>query len=125
MNAARRKKLEAAGWRVGSADEFLGLTPEESAIVAIKLQLADDLKARRVKLKLTQSALAKRLNSSQSRVAKMETADRSVSIDLLVRSLLTLGASRGDVARSIAADMQKAGASRKSLRRSQTTLTAS
>jgi predicted transcriptional regulator len=125
MNAARRKKLEAAGWRVGSADDFLGLTSEESALVAIKLQLADDLKARRVKLKMTQSALAKRLNSSQSRVAKMETADRSVSIDLLVRSLLTLGASRGDVARSIAADMQKAGASRKSLRRSQTTLTAS
>jgi hypothetical protein len=112
MKATRRKKLEAAGWRFGSADEFLGLTPEESALVGIKLQLADDLKARRVKLKLTQTALAKRLNSSQSRVAKMERADRSVSIDLLVRSLLLLGASRRDVARSIAADMKTAGVAR-------------
>jgi hypothetical protein len=125
MNAARRKMLEAAGWRVGSADEFLGLTPEESALVAIKLQLADDLKARRIKLKLTQTALAKRLSSSQSRIAKMEIADRSVSMDLLVRSLLLLGASRRDVARSIAADAKKARAVGKKSRSSRGTSTAS
>jgi hypothetical protein len=124
MNAARRKKLESAGWRVGSADDFLGLTSEESALVAIKLHLADDLKARRVKLKLTQSALAKRLSSSQSRVAKMETADRSVSIDLLVRSLLLLGASRRDVARSIGADVREGSVAPKRSRGKRSALTA-
>jgi transcriptional regulator with XRE-family HTH domain len=40
---------------------------------------------------LTQVALAKKIKSSQSRVAKMEAGDPSVSIDLLVRSLIALG----------------------------------
>ena len=41
----------------------------------------------------------KRLGSSQSRVAKMEAADPSVSLDLLVRGLLATGASPRDIGR--------------------------
>ena len=102
MKAQKKKKLERAGWRTGSAAEFLGLTPEEETFVDLKLALADLLKKLRAKQRLTQAEIADRLRSSQSRVAKMEAADASVSMDLLVRSCLQLGASPKQVARAIA-----------------------
>jgi hypothetical protein len=91
MNTTKRRKLEKSGWKVGTAREFLHLSPEEAAYVELKLNLAKKLSDRRKSLRLTQVALAKRIRSSQSRVAKMETGDPSVSIDLLVRSLIALG----------------------------------
>ena len=101
MKRSKRARLEAAGWRVGTAAEFLGLSPEESAFVEMKLALADGVRRRRQAKRLTQVQLAERIGSSQSRVAKMETADPTVSIDLLVRTLLAMGASRAEVARVI------------------------
>ena len=91
MNTAKRKKLEIAGWKVGTAEEFLNLSPEEAAYVEVKLNLAKVLSNRRKSLRMTQVTLAKKIKSSQSRVAKMEAGDPSVSIDLLVRSLIALG----------------------------------
>ena len=91
MNTAKRKKLEKAGWKVGTAEEFLNLSPEEAAYVEVKLNLAKVLSNRRKSLRMTQVTLAKKIKSSQSRVAKMEAGDPSVSIDLLVRSLIALG----------------------------------
>jgi predicted transcriptional regulator len=102
MKAAKRKKLEQAGWRVGSAADFLGLSAEESALIAMKLALADRLRAQRERLKLSQADVARRLGSSQSRVAKMEAADRTVTLDLLVRSLLSLGVSAKDLGKTMA-----------------------
>jgi DNA-binding transcriptional regulator YiaG len=99
MRADKRRQLERAGWRVGDAGEFLGLTPEERRFVDVKLALAEGLKRRRERLGLTQTQLAERFGSSQSRVAKMEAAHRSVSTDLLLKSLFRLGASPTDVAR--------------------------
>lgn len=97
MNAAKRKKLAAAGWKTGSAEEFLDLTPEESAYIEMRLKLADGLKRRRKQKRLTQVQAAKVLGSSQSRVAKMEAGDPSVSLDLLVKSHFALGSSLTDV----------------------------
>ena len=102
MREEKRKRLEAKGWRVGTTAEFLGLTPEEEAYVEIRLRLADGLKSRRAKRRITQVALAKAVKSSQSRIAKMEAGDPTVSIDLLVRTLLALGATKRDVADLIA-----------------------
>ena len=101
MDAGKRKKLERAGWTVGSAEDFLGLSAEEAAFVELKLALSERLRARRTELGLSQSALARRLGSSQSRVAKMEASDPSVSLDLLVRGLLATGATRRDIAAAI------------------------
>jgi len=101
MEKRKQRRLEARGWRVGSAAEFLGLSAEEAALVEMKLRLSQALKARRTALRLSQTALAKRLGSSQSRVAKMEAGDRSVSIDLLMKALLTLGASPSDVGKAL------------------------
>ncbi len=101
MDKRKQGKLEKAGWRVGSAAEFLQLSPEEAILVEMRLSLSRALRARRVALHLSQVALAKRLGSSQSRIAKMEAADPTVSIDLILRGLLALGASPGDVAKAL------------------------
>ena len=101
MLRSKKGALEAKGWRFGSAQEFLGLSREETAYVELRLRLAESLKRRRQKRNLSQTDLAKLLHSSQSRVAKMEGGDPSVSIDLLIRSLLALGASNRDLARTI------------------------
>ena len=102
MKATKRKKLGAAGWKVGSAREFLNLSDEEAAFVELKLTLSASLKACRTSQGLSQSDLAKRLRSSQSRVAKMEASDPAVSLDLLVRALFAAGANRKDIAKAIA-----------------------
>src|SRR5438876_1272538 len=96
MKAQKRQRLEKAGWKLGSAKEFLGLTAEEAAVVDVKLALARAVREERSRRKLTQGQLGRMLGSSQSRVAKMEAGDPSVSIDLLVRALLRMGASRRD-----------------------------
>ncbi len=101
MQKAKRNRLEQAGWRVGSATEFLDLAPEEVALIEMRLALSASLKARRLKQGLSQQALASRLASSQSRVAKMEAGDPSVSLDLLIRALLATGAAPRDIARAI------------------------
>lgn len=102
MKNRKRDKLEKAGWKVGTAGDFLGLTPAEESFIGLKLGLACALRNRRTAQKLTQAEAARKLGSSQSRLAKMEAADPSVSVDLLVRALLALGATPGLLARAIA-----------------------
>ncbi len=102
MDKTKKSRLEAAGWRTGDSADFLDLTAEEAAFVELKLALADYLRDIRVQHGWTQTHVASLLGSSQSRVAKMEAADLSVSVDLLVKSLLTLGASRKQVGQVIA-----------------------
>jgi ribosome-binding protein aMBF1 (putative translation factor) len=101
MKNTKRARLEAHGWRVGSAAQFLELTPEEAAFVETKLALSRCVRNRRTALNVSQATLAKRLKSSQSRVAKMEAADATVSVDLLLRALFALGAKRRDIAVAI------------------------
>lgn len=101
MRAVKRKRLEARGWKVGSVEDFLGLSDQESAYIELRLKLARGLKARRHARGFSQTQLAKAVQSSQSRVAKMEAGDPTVSLDLLVRSLLALGASNRDLGRMI------------------------
>ena len=101
MRKSKKQSLEKQGWKIGTVDEFLDLTPEEMSFIELKLRLSENLRKRRQRSKLTQVQLAKLIRSSQSRVAKMETGDPSVSIDLLVRSLLALGASNRELAKVI------------------------
>jgi ribosome-binding protein aMBF1 (putative translation factor) len=103
MRKEKQERLKAKGWQIGSADDFLELTPEESAYVDLKLRLSDSLRKRRAQEKLSQKELAKLVKSSQSRVAKMEAGDPTVSLDLLIKTLLALGASDLDLADAIAA----------------------
>jgi len=101
MRTAKRKKLEDAGWRVADAKEFLKLSDAEMRFVEVKLALARLLRKLRTGRRLTQTELAERLGSSQSRVAKLEAGDPSVSVDLLVRSALAAGATKKDLAEAL------------------------
>ena len=101
MRRTKQERLEAKGWKFGTAQEFLGLSDEETAYVELRLRLADSLRRRRQKRKLSQTDLAKLLRSSQSRVAKMEAEDPGVSMDLLVHGLLAAGASRREIASAL------------------------
>jgi DNA-binding XRE family transcriptional regulator len=101
MDSAKKRKLQKAGWRVGSAAEFLDVSEEEAAFVELRLALSEELRGCRQERGLSQVELAKRLGSSQSRVAKMEASDPSVSVDLLIRGLLAVGASRSRIGSAI------------------------
>ena len=103
MRTEKRTRLEAQGWKIGSTEEFLKLSPEEVAYIELKLALSRIVQERRKRKRMTQIQLARILRSSQSRVAKMEAGDPSVSLDLLVRSLLALGVSKKAVARALPA----------------------
>jgi transcriptional regulator with XRE-family HTH domain len=99
----KKKCLRRKGWTVGDAKDFLGLSDEEEAYIELKLALSRKLRQRRARKKLTQMQLARMIKSSQSRVAKMEAGDPTVSLDLLIRSLLVLGTSKTEFARVISA----------------------
>ncbi len=101
MHKTKRKKLEAKGWKFGDAQDFLELSPEEAAFVELKVAFSQSLRELRINKNLTQTQVAARIHSSQSRVAKMETGDPTVSLDLLVKSLLALGASKKHLAKLI------------------------
>jgi len=101
MRADKKKRLEAAGWRLGNAKDFLNLDEVDSQLVEIKLLLARKLRELREQLEITQEELARRLRSSQSRVAKIEAGDPSVSMELLIRSLLAAGADSEDIGRTL------------------------
>lgn len=97
MKAKKLKRLQAAGWKTGSAAEFLGLSGPEAALVELKLALVDAVRRTRQKRGMSQIDLAQRMHSSQSRIAKIEAGDASVSLDLIVRALIAAGASRKEM----------------------------
>ncbi len=92
MEKAKRARLEKHGWRIGGVEDFLELDAVEAVLIELKVALGDSLRRRRLAKGLTQGDFAKQLGSSQSRVAKMEASDPSVTMDLLVRAHLALGA---------------------------------
>jgi ribosome-binding protein aMBF1 (putative translation factor) len=101
MEQITRERLEAAGWSVGSADEFAGLSPEESALLDLKESVGRAVRELRTDRGLTQSQLAATMRSTQSRVAKLEQGDPRVSIDFAVRAMLAMTVRRDDLARAI------------------------
>ena len=101
MKSSKRARLEARGWKVGSTADFLELTPEEAAFVETKRVLSDYVRTRRTAQHMSQAMLARRLKSSQSRVAKIEAGDATVSTDLMLKALFALGAKPKDVATAI------------------------
>ncbi|MDF5725564.1 MAG: helix-turn-helix transcriptional regulator [Rhizonema sp. PD37] len=101
MDQAKTESLEAKGWKGGTVSEFQQLTPEEATLVEIKLALSKFLKERRQTL-MTQAELAKKIRSSQPRVAKAENGDAAVSIELMIRAMLATGATPQEIGQVIA-----------------------
>jgi len=106
MDEKKRKALESAGYRIGDAEDLLGLSKEESEFIELKLRLSQALSHLRKRKNLTQVQLAGILHTSQPRVAKMEKGDPGVSLDLLVRSLLALGATQKSIAKCLGSNLE-------------------
>ena len=98
MDPNKQARLAAAGWKVGDAADFLSLSPAEAELVEIRHRLAQAVRTVRAEHHVSQAQLARILGSSQSRVAKIEAGDRSVSLDLMVRALLGLGLGHQELA---------------------------
>ena len=101
MDDQKRQRLEAAGFAVGDAGDFLNLTSAEAELVELKVTLSQLVKQKRAASNLSQNALAEKMNSSQSRVAKIEAGDPSVSLDLMIRALFSTGTPRQEIAKAI------------------------
>ena len=97
MKAEKRRRLETAGWKQTTVQEFLKLSEADVQYIEMKLALSRRLRLVRERRQLTQTKAAALLKTSQSRLARMEAGDPSVSLDLLVRGLLALGASPRDL----------------------------
>lgn len=100
MDRAKRERLEAQGWKVGTVSEFLELTPEETTLIEIKLALSRSLKERRQKL-MNQDELAEKIPTSQPSIALTENADVSVSIESLIQAMLAIGATPKEIGEAI------------------------
>jgi len=103
MNRAKRKRLEAAGWKFETVEEFLNLTPEEVELIELRLTLSRALKEERRRRNLSQKEVAKLLKVTQPRVSRMESGDPSISLDTMLRSLFGLGATNKTLGKTIAA----------------------
>ena len=103
MNKQRKKELAAKGFAVTNVADFLGLSPHEEQMIELRLKLSKAIRERRRKAKISQVVFAERLKTSQSRVAKMEAGDPSVSIDLLVKNLFKSGLNIKDLSKIVEA----------------------
>ena len=104
MEKKKKNLLKKHGLKVGTVTEFLDLSKEDEIMIELRLSLGELISSARKRMKISQEKLAKKLGSSQSRVAKMEQADPTVSIDLLIKSLIRMGVDRKEVARAIATE---------------------
>lgn len=108
MEKKKQKKLEEKGYRVGSAADFLELTPEEEAYIDIRLDISNLVKAQRANRGWTQEQLARAIGSSQSRIAKLEGGDPGISLDLMIKALLRLGTSKKQIGKLLEGELELA-----------------
>ena len=97
MDKRKQRALEAAGWRFGDIDELLGLTPDEMQMIELRVALCRTIHRLRAEQGMSQQQLAAKIESSQSRVAKLEVGV-GVSLDLMFRALFALGGTLADLA---------------------------
>ena len=108
MEKNKRDKLKEKGYRIGSAADFLKLTPDEEAYIDIRLDISNMVKAQRAKKGWTQEQLARSIGSSQSRIAKLEAGDPGISMDLMIKALLRLGTSKKQIGKLLEGELETA-----------------
>lgn len=102
-NKAKIERLKAKGYEFHEdATAIFDLSQEDAEMIDLHVRLAIKLKQTRTAQHMTQAALAKRLASSQSRIARMESADPGVTIDALIRALFSLGLKTPDLIQALA-----------------------
>ncbi len=97
MDAKKQAALEAAGYRVGDAEDFLEMSEPERQVLELRMKIARQLKDRRLNQGLTQKEVAARLNSTQPRVAKIEACAPDVTLDQMLRGFFSVGGDLGEL----------------------------
>src|SRR5258708_32030342 len=97
MDKAKQKELEATGWQIGDYGDFLGLNDEERQLVELRIKISRTIRQLREKHNMTQGQLARKIGSSQSRIAKLEAGLDDISLDLLMRAMFALGGQLQDL----------------------------
>lgn len=103
-----REELEEKGFQVGSAADFLELSPEEEAYIDIRLDISNLVTAQLAKKGWTQEQLAGAIRLSQSRIAKLEGGDPGISMDLMTKALLSLGTSKKQIGKLLKGNLEPA-----------------
>jgi predicted XRE-type DNA-binding protein len=91
MNSRKRRSLEAAGWKLGDAADFLSMNEQEKQLLDARVELALAVRRQRLACNLSQKELGTILKTSQPRVAKIERAASDVSLDQLIRAFTAAG----------------------------------
>lgn len=97
MDNNKINRLKSQGWEVGNTADFLKLSQEEIALIDFKIALTKRLKELRIKQNLSQESLAQKIKSSQSRIAKIEAGEQNISLDLILKTMFSLGATNQDL----------------------------
>ena len=105
MDTEKQARLEAKGWKFGDAAEFLGLSPEEQAIIDMRLALAQNLRDERISQGIQQAELAIKVKTTQNRVSLMENGDKSISLDKLFAANIALGVQPIDLLQRVSATL--------------------
>jgi len=84
-------------WKEGTVQEFLNLSDADMAVVETRVALTRALRRQRKMSRLTQTDMARAMRTSQSRVARIEAGDPSVSLDLVFKALYTAGLTLHDI----------------------------
>ncbi len=91
MDTAKQRALQAAGWKIGDATDFLGMSNEERQLLNVRVELALAVRQQREIQRISQKELGAKLKTSQPRIAKIERAATDVSLDQLVRAFAAAG----------------------------------
>ena len=121
MDGHKRGSLETDGWRLGNAQDFLGLTDEEARVIDLRVNLGRIIRRRRLAKGLTQEELAGRLKTGQARVARIELGLTGVSLDQMFRALFVLGGGFADLQVPAAPAIEPVASPPKRVRASSTT----
>jgi predicted XRE-type DNA-binding protein len=91
MDAAKRRAIEAAGWKIGDTADFLQMSEAERQLLDARVELALAIRRQREAMQMSQKELGVKIHTSQPRVAKIERAASDVSLDQLVRAFTAAG----------------------------------
>jgi len=97
MNPEKRAALEAAGFRVGTVKEFLGLTDAESKLVELRVAIAKTIRGLRTQTGASQGEIAAKIKKTQPQMARIEAAKEGVSLDQMFLGLFAAGGSIADL----------------------------
>ena len=100
MNNNAQERLAATGWVETTVAEFLGLSPEEEALVDTGLLLSQLVRETRVARGWSTEQLGQKIGVSAERISELETAP-GTRFELLFQALYAMNVAPREIAATI------------------------